>query len=467
MKRATGARRHLAAGAGYQAHSDAADERNQTTMAFLSASARALRLSLPKLGVAYMAVLLTANFNRVAINELGIAAILITTLAGLHYFLSPFQVVFGWLSDRAPLLGWRRTPYLILGALLASSIFPFLPSLLVAIGTGSGLAVALAFALLLLYGIGLAAYGDCHHALMADIVPERQRGPTVMLVWLFLIVGFIASSILQQVLMPVYDPQAMQTLYNLAPLVVMGSVLLGVAGLEPRQPPAARQQLGNPLAPAAAILRESPQARAFLAFIFLAMLGIFLQDGLLEVYGAEVFGLAVGATTAFTQSWNIGALVGMLLMGLLAGLLQISRRLTTGLGALLTALGLIGLATSAYFESLALLQPAIGLMGLGAGVFNIGALTLMMEMTTDADRGTYMGLWGMAQAFGMGLAALLGGGAHTALIERLGLAPTLVYTGFFLAEAALMLLALVALRAVRGEQAGRLAPSDLTGALAT
>jgi BCD family chlorophyll transporter-like MFS transporter len=437
-------------------------------MAFLSAGVRAVRLALPKLGVAYMAVLLTANFNRIAINELGIAAILITTLIGLHYFLSPFQVVFGWLSDRVPLLGLRRTPYLVLGAVLASAIFPLLPGLLAAIGAGSQLAVAAAFVLLLLYGVGLAAYGDCHHALMADIVPERQRGPVVMLVWLFLIVGFIASSILQQVLMPVYDPQAMQTLYSLAPPIVMASVLLGVLGLEPRQkaPGLALRKLGNPFGPALGILKQQPQARAFLAFVFLAMLGIFMQDGLLEVFGAEVFRLEVGETTAFTRSWNVGALIGMLAMGLVSGLWPISRRLTASLGALLTTLGLLGLAASAYAEALGLLQPAIGLMGLGAGVFNIGALTLMMEMTTAEDRGTYMGLWGMAQAFGMGLAALLGGTAHTALIERLSLAPSAVYAGFFAVEAALMLLAIVALRLVRSEALGLVRQGDLTTVLA-
>lgn len=438
-------------------------------MAFVFAALRAVRLALPKLGVAYMAVLLAANFNRIAINELRIPALLIATLIGLHYFLSPFQVIFGWLSDRAPIFGLRRTPYLILGALLASAIFPALPRLLEAISSGSLAAIAGAFVLLLLYGIGLAAYGDCHHALMADVTPERQRGPVVMLAWLLMIVGFIGASILQQILMPVYDPARMQLLYNLAPPIVLGSVVLGVLGLERRglpPPHRAASEEGSPLGAALQILRNSPQARAFLGFVFLAMLGLFLQDGLLEVFGAEVFGLEVGATTAFTRSWNVGALIGMLVMGLISGIWLISQRRAAGMGGLLTAAGLGLLAFCAYERTQVPLQAAILLMGLGAGVFNIGALTMMMSMTTAAERGIYMGLWGMAQAFGMGLAALLGGGAHTFFIERLGMAPATMYTGFFGVEALLMLAALSLLRNIRSDGLQGISRGDLTQTMA-
>jgi MFS transporter, BCD family, chlorophyll transporter len=190
-----------------------------------------------------------------------------------------------------------------------------------------------------------------------------------------------------------------------------------------------------------------------------------LQDGLLEVFGAEVFGLRVGETARFTQSWNVGALIGMLVMGALTGFWRLPRRGVTALGSLLVALGLGGLAVCAAQQNLAPLSASIGLMGLGAGVFNIGALTMMLAMTTAEERGTYMGLWGMAQALGMGLASLLAGAAHTAFIERLALPATSVYAGFFVAEAAVMLLALVALRFV-GTGLGELTQAELTQTLA-
>lgn len=437
-------------------------------MAFLAAALRATRLALPKLGVAYMAVLLAANFNRIAINELGITAALVTTLISLHYFLSPFQVVFGWLSDRAPILGLRRTPYMIGGAVLASAIFPAIPGLLVAVAAGSWAAGTALLGLVLLYGVGLAALGDAHHALIADVIPERQRGPVVTLVWLVLIGGFIAASIVQQVVMPRYDAVAMQRLYNLAPLIVIGSTLLGCLGIERRgQQVAERGSLINPLRPALHILRSQREARAFFAFIFLAMLAIFLQDGLLEVFGARVFALTPGETAAFTQSWSVGALIGMVAMGLLSGLRPLPRRLVAGLGGVLTMLGLGLLALSAAEETILLLGPAIGLMGLGAGVFNIGALTMMIEMTSEGQRGTAMGLWGTAQALGTGLASILAGSAYSAFVEQLGLSDGPFFAAFFAAEGLVMVAALVALQGVRVTGLQTVTADEFTYVLAT
>ncbi|MBU6334385.1 MAG: PucC family protein, partial [Chloroflexi bacterium] len=87
----------------------------------------AVRLALPKIGVGWMFALLTSNFNRVTIYELGVAAVLVTTLIGMHNFLSPFQMIFGRFADRHPVLGLRRTPYLILAAVVTSLVFVLLP----------------------------------------------------------------------------------------------------------------------------------------------------------------------------------------------------------------------------------------------------------------------------------------------------------------------------------------------------
>ena len=96
---------------------------------FLGSATSVVRLTLPKIGIGWMFALLSVNFNRVAIGELGAAAVIVTALSGMHYFLSPFQVVVGRFADRRPLLGLRRTPLLLLSALVASLVFPALPGL--------------------------------------------------------------------------------------------------------------------------------------------------------------------------------------------------------------------------------------------------------------------------------------------------------------------------------------------------
>ena len=106
-------------------------------LATLRALVKTFRLALPKLGVGWMFALLTIDFNRVAIVEWGVAAVLITTMLGLHHFLSPFQVVIGRIADRHPLWGWRRTPFLLLASVIASLVFVALPTVGQAMGSGS------------------------------------------------------------------------------------------------------------------------------------------------------------------------------------------------------------------------------------------------------------------------------------------------------------------------------------------
>jgi BCD family chlorophyll transporter-like MFS transporter len=86
------------------------------------------------------------------------------------------------------------------------------------------------------------------------------------------------------------------------------------------------------------------------------------------------------------------------------------------------------------------------------GFFNVGALAMMMDMTVEGATGLYMGLWGVAQAFGTGLSSIGSGALHSALVESHLLHPTSAYSLIFGAEAAAMVLAAVILRALSTEQ---------------
>lgn len=152
-------------------------------MATLSTVFRAFRslvktfqLALPKLGIGWMFALLTIDFNRITIVELGISGILITTMLGLHHFLSPFQVIVGRLADRHPLGGLRRTPYIIVSSIIGSLVFLALPSVAHAMGTGSLSATLAGFALIIVFGVTTATHGDAHHALIAEVTSARARG---------------------------------------------------------------------------------------------------------------------------------------------------------------------------------------------------------------------------------------------------------------------------------------------------
>jgi BCD family chlorophyll transporter-like MFS transporter len=433
---------------------------------------KVLRLSLPKIGVGWMFALLMVNFNQVAIYDLGVAAVIVTTMIGLHQLLSPFQVITGRIADRNPIFGLRRTPYMLLGATVASLVFLTLPSVATAMGSGSVLATITGFALLLVFGIGVSAMGDSHHSLIAEAVAPRLRGAVAGLAWTLMILSTIITAVVLQQMMPVYSQAAMQAVYNLTPFVVIGASLVGVLGIERRlrgaEIAAARERSriavpgANPLSAVLRVFNANPQVRMFFTFVFLSMLGIFLQDGILEVFGREVFAMEAGEASRFQQTWGGGVLLGMLLMGLLSVILPISKKLIATIGGVGSALGYGLLTLSALTTQQELLTPALLLMGVCTGFFNVGALSLMMDMTVDGATGLYMGLWGVAQAFGNGFAGILGGTLKSALVETGFLQAHLGYSVIFGLEAGLLLVGVAILRSVSIEEFRGLTRSDLT-----
>lgn len=441
---------------------------------------KTLRLALPKIGVGWMFALLTINLNRISIVELNITAVIITTLLALHYFLSPFQVVSGRIADRNPIFGYRRSPYLMMGSIVASLIFVALPTIALGMSDKAAWAYVAAFIAFVIYGIAIAFMGDSHHALIAEVTNSKTRGAVISVVWTFTILSTIVAAGVMKSMMPVYTPESMQQLYNLTPFVVIGCSLLGVVGIEKRLKGDALKKAvaqaravapaGNPIAVSWQVLRENKQARGFFAFVFIAIFSIFLQDNILEVFGAEAFGMTPGQTSGFQQMWGGGVLLGMLGMGILSAIFGFSKRKIVILGCAGTAVGMSMLATAALSSLEELVMPSLVLMGVFTGFFNVGSLSMMMDMTIEGATGLYMGLWGMAQAFGNGLASFGGGALHTGLIETGLLEPATAYFAIFGLEAVGMIAAAfivwrLSVTRFRAEHEARLTRADALRAM--
>jgi len=196
-----------------------------------------LRIALPKVAVGWMFALLTIDFTRVAMFELGIAAIVVTALLSIHYFMAPFQVVVGRIADTMPIFGYRRTPYLVLGSIGASLLFLAIPSVAIGMGEGSAMAMLSAIIIFTLFGITMAVIADCYHSLIAEVTTPKTRGIVISVVWVVMIMSTILATVVMNIVRPEFSPEAMQDLYNLTPLIVIGSTLLGVIGMEKRLSP--------------------------------------------------------------------------------------------------------------------------------------------------------------------------------------------------------------------------------------
>jgi len=410
-----------------------------------------LRLALPKVGVGWMFALLTTDFNRVAINELGIAAIVVTALVSIRYFMAPFQVVVGRIADTMPILGYRRTPYLLIGCIVASLLFMAIPQVAFGMGEGSAMAMLSAIMLFTLFGLSMAVIADTYHSLIAEVTSPESRGMVISVAWIVLIMSSILATVVMNIVRPEFSPEAMQTLYNLTPLVVIGSALLGVIGIERRMNAEELEEArvkalalappGNPISSAVTLLRKNPHTRSFFAFIFLAMFSVTLMDNILEVFGAEVFAMSIAETTTFERFWGGGILIGMLLTGVISIAFKIDRKKLVIVGIVGAALGFVMLSVSSIAEIQPIIKPTLFGMGLFIGMFNVGALALMMEMTVANATGLYMGLWGTAQAFGMGISSFASGVLHTLFIESGLFAPKHAYFGIFTLEAVGLVLA--------------------------
>ena len=437
------------------------------------------QLTLPRAAVGWLFAILTSNYNRIAIHELGIAAVTITALLALYHFLSPFQVIFGRLADRFPIFGYRRSPYVLIGLLLSSLAIAGLPPATLAMSQGAAMGTVQVLLLLIAFGVGFAMSGVSHLSLVADVVPQRRRGLQVALIWAMLLVGMIASLAFIRAFMPEYDHQRMQTLYLLTVPVVGVVTLLGLIGVEKRVPrreraaafkvPSESRQWGEAASLLAFVGEAARQAntRNFFLFIFIALMGIGIQDNILEVFGAEVLGMTVGETGRFQQLWGSGSLVGMFMMGLATLKWTIASRTAIAIGILGIAASLAAVAWGAFAASGAIVLASLVAFGFFNGFFLVGSLTTMMVMTTEQDRGAYMGLWGLSLALANGFASIVGGALVTGFIESGLLRATVGYGGIFLLEAALMLLSLYFILRVDTRHMQGVSGGGITRTLAT
>jgi BCD family chlorophyll transporter-like MFS transporter len=98
-----------------------------------------------------------------------------------------------------------------------------------------------------------------------------------------------------------------------------------------------------------------------------------------------------------------------------------------------------------------LLQFSMLLFGLASGITTTGAISLMLDLTAAETAGTFIGAWGLSQAWARGFATISG----TAILDlgrTLFSEPLLSYGLVFLIEAVAMIVAVWLLSRVNVEE---------------
>ncbi len=404
------------------------------------------RLGLVQASIGALVVLATSTMNRIMVVELALPAVLPGVLVALHYAVQMARPRFGHGSDA----GGRLTHWIVGGmAVLALGAVGAAASIgLIAVHRLPGIVAA--FVAFLVLGLGVAACGTSLLVLLAKRVAPGRRAAAATITWVMMIAGFVLTTAIAGQALEPYSHRRLLLVTLVAAACALVTTALAVWRVEgplesPAEPhaPAVRGAFGQALRQVWA----EPAARQFTVFILVSMLAYSGQELIFEPFAGSVFQLSPAQSAKLTSLQHGGALLGMILIGLLGTLGArswfSSPRGWTIAGCLGSCLALTGLVVATFAHEGWPLHMNVFLLGLANGIFAVSAISSMMALasTGGAERqGIRMGLWGGAQAVAFACGGLLSSAAVD-LGRYLTHSPLSAYATVFCGQAALFLVA--------------------------
>jgi BCD family chlorophyll transporter-like MFS transporter len=363
------------------------------------------QLGLIHTAVAMTLVPINSALNRVMIYELGLAKTLVTLLAIAPYLLSPIQVFIGAFSDRHPVLGFRRTPYILLGLILCVVGVTVSPQVAILISKNFGLGLLVAFLAFGAWGMGYNLSAVSYLSLASELSDEKGRGRTVATMFFMMIIGLIATGIALSALIPTYSPETLTRAFGLVAATALTLGGLGLLGLEPRSRGTADLSPHSPhytVKQMTSVIMANPVARVFFVYLLLLLAAILGQDVLLEPFGAQAFGMTIEQTSRFVSIMGTFTLLAFILAAVLEK--RFPKRILAQTGNLTALAGFVTILVSGLTKSSEIFYLGLVLLGFGTGLSTVTNLSLMFDLTVPEQVGLYIGAWG----FSNGLSRLVG-----------------------------------------------------------
>ncbi len=422
------------------------------------------RLGLVHLSITLTFVPVTGVLNRVMIHEFEILASVVALLMVLPYLFSPLQVFIGRYADTHPIAGRKRTPYIVLGALLCIGGLELTPLAALLMAEKSWQAMPLAVAGFGLWGVGYNLAVVSYLSLASERSNAADRPRVVSVMWFMMIVGAIVASILIGRALSPYSDVALVRVFQVVGLISLVLITLGLWGLEPRTDQLL--QVHERLAPRQifSALAQQPNVVRFFIYLVLMLASILGQDVLLEPFAAKAFSMSVKETTQLTAIWGTATLSAMLLYGFVLNRF-LARKQGAQLGLVLAAGGLLTIATSGLLSMKTPFLIGLATLGLGTGIATSSNLALMLGMTPEGQTGMYMGAWGIADALSRALGNFLSGFGRDAITYWLG-HPLMGYVSVFFAQALLLSISLWLLQRISETEMSEKKKHSLTESIA-
>ena len=403
-----------------------------------------LQLGLIHVAVAMTLVPINSTLNRVMIKELAISATLVALLASLPYLFSPIQVAIGSYSDRHPILGLRRTPYILTGLVLCVLGVIVSPQVAFLMSKNLGLGILAGIGAFGAWGMGYNLSSVSYLSLASELSGEDGRGKTIATMWFMMIVSIIGTAIGISRMVDPYTPEAMIRAFEIVGASALTLGLLGLVWLEPRQKKEAVkvQAEAYTVKQMASAILDNPVAKLFFIYLLLLLAALLGQDVLLEPFGAEAFGMSVTETTRITSLWGTFVLIAIIIAGFLEA--RVQKRVIAQAGNLGALAGFIVIVVSGFSRSIGIFYSGVTLLGIGTGLSTVANLSLMFELTVTGNVGLYIGAWGFSNAMSRLTGSLLGGIVRDGVTQATGQALS-GYIVVFGIEAAMLAAAAVML----------------------
>jgi BCD family chlorophyll transporter-like MFS transporter len=413
-----------------------------------------IQIGLIHVAVAMTLVPINSTLNRVMIKELAFSATLVALLASLPYLFSPIQVAIGSFSDRNPLWGYRRTPYILIGLLLCATGVIASPYTAYLMAENFWVGLALGVLVFGAWGMGFNFATVSYFSLASELSGERGRSKTISIMFFIMILGIIATSIGLGRLLEPYSPAALAAAFRSVALLALLLGLVGLIRLEPRSVahrrlPATEQITEDGSRQSwrrlMAVVRENPQVTRFFWYLILMLAAILGQDVLLEPFAAEAFGMPVNVTTRITSLWGVCFLVSLLISGALEA--RIAKRTMVKIGAWGAVFAFLLIAASGLLANATIFYAGVVLLGIATGLATVSNLSLMLDMTVPGRVGLFIGVWGMANAVARLLGSVLSGLVRDS-VDRLASSPVAGYVAVFFLLAGMLLASLALLQSI-------------------
>ncbi|MEE1372267.1 MAG: MFS transporter [Parolsenella sp.] len=341
----------------------------------------------------------------------------------------------GYLSDKLDTKWGRRTPFIVVGSLIAALLIP----MIAIANTWKNLPLFMAVLVLTL--LALSTYRAPSVALMPDVTPRPVRSKADAFNSLMAAVGGVFILVAISVLVPAVDnPDYRPVYFVISGMVILTTIIFVVCFNEPKEVAAMHRESAELGIPEEEIdasdeggkERETdpPIRRSLLCVLVCVFLYFMSQNAIssgFSRYADAVWGMQGGSYAMVQTAATLAALVAYMPMASVA--CHIGRKRTTYIGLVFMVVGCVLISLSTTFSPVVYLWTI--LFGIGTATVSLTIYPMIVELASTQTTGRYTGYYYTASMAAQVITPILSG----AVMQFVGYAQLYLYGATFAALA--------------------------------